>query len=205
MSNNNRSFPDWENLYKSQNVESMPWFSELLDSDLELELSNNNITNGFFLDLGTGPGTQAFQLAQMGFDVTGSDVSPTSIQKALVRFASVPGKKVEFVIDNILESKLPDNEFDYVLDRGCFHVLEPAYRSKYVKEVHRILKKNGILFLKCFSEREPEREIGPYRFSPSRISDFFKTEGFKMRSFKETVYQGSLNPLPKALFIVLLK
>jgi hypothetical protein len=33
----------------------MPWYNENLDSDLEEELDHREITNGKFLDLGTGP------------------------------------------------------------------------------------------------------------------------------------------------------
>jgi hypothetical protein len=35
-------FPDWETLYKTQNVETMPWYNENLDSDLEEELDQRN-------------------------------------------------------------------------------------------------------------------------------------------------------------------
>jgi hypothetical protein len=31
-------FPNWENLYKSQRVETMPWYNENFDFDLEKEL-----------------------------------------------------------------------------------------------------------------------------------------------------------------------
>lgn len=62
MAENIRSFPDWETLYKSQQVESMPWYNETLDFDLELELDKLNLNEGIFLDLGTGPGTQAIKL-----------------------------------------------------------------------------------------------------------------------------------------------
>ena len=30
--------PDWETLYKSQRVETMPWYNENFDFDLEKEL-----------------------------------------------------------------------------------------------------------------------------------------------------------------------
>ena len=69
----------------------------------------------------------------------------------------------------------------------------------------RILKDDGLLFLKCFSENEPKRETGPYRFSIGMIKDLFTNRGFKIQSIKETVYQGTLNPLPKALFVVMVK
>lgn len=85
MIDNSRIFPDWESLYKTQNVESMPWYNEPLDPDLELELNNGNLHSGTFLDLGTGPETQAIKLSERGFHVIGSDISPSSIKKANIR------------------------------------------------------------------------------------------------------------------------
>ncbi len=35
MSESGKDFPDWGTLYKSQNIETMPWYNENLDSDLE--------------------------------------------------------------------------------------------------------------------------------------------------------------------------
>ena len=46
-----KDFPNWENLYKSQSVETMPWYNERFDSDLERELDQrdplieNKVTN----------------------------------------------------------------------------------------------------------------------------------------------------------------
>jgi hypothetical protein len=37
--------PDWEALYKTQKVETMPWYNENFDSDLEKELDDRKITN----------------------------------------------------------------------------------------------------------------------------------------------------------------
>jgi hypothetical protein len=58
-----KDFPDWETLYKSKKVETMAWYNENLDSDLEEELDRREISKGKFLDLGTGPATQAILLA----------------------------------------------------------------------------------------------------------------------------------------------
>jgi hypothetical protein len=63
-SQSGKEFPDWNNLYSSQNVETMPWYNENLDSDLEEELESRKISKGRILDLGTGPATQAKQLAK---------------------------------------------------------------------------------------------------------------------------------------------
>jgi SAM-dependent methyltransferase len=194
-----KDFPDWETLYKIQKVETMPWYNEILDSDLEDELARRKITNGKFLDLGTGPATQAVWLAKRGFNVIGSDLSETAIKRATSVYANE--KNIDFVVDDILNSKLKANEFDYIFDRGCFHVLLPVDRQRYITKIKQILRNNGILFLKCFSDKEPRQE-GPYKFSQDEIMDLFNKH-FGMVDIKETVYQGTLDPYPKALFVVM--
>jgi len=193
---NGRNFPDWDALYKNESVENMPWFNKNLDSDLEKALKERNITKGNFLDLGTGPGTQAIQLDEKGFEVTATDISKHAVAKA----KSLSGK-VNFLVDNILHSKLPKNNFDYIFDRGCFHTLSGKDRQAYIKTVKDILADKGVLFLKCFSEKEPG-DYGPYRFSQAEIRGLFGKE-FVIESIKETVFQGALSPYPKALFVVM--
>ncbi|HZD36725.1 MAG TPA: class I SAM-dependent methyltransferase [Nitrososphaeraceae archaeon] len=99
-------------------------------------------------------------------------------------------------------SMFKENEYNYIFDRGCFHVLDPSDRLTYVREIKRILKEDGTLFLKCFSINE-KREEGPYRFSKRQISEIFEKESFKVTKIKDTVYQGTLDPLPAALFVVI--
>jgi SAM-dependent methyltransferase len=196
-----KDFPDWETLYKSQKVETMPWYNQNLDSDLENELDHRKITSGKFLDLGTGPATQAVLLAKRGFMVMASDLSESAIKRARNVYANE--KNVNFVVDDILNSKLKANEFDYIFDRGCFHVLLPADRQKYIAKINQLLKDNGILFLKCFSHTEPRQE-GPYKFSQEEIRELFG-KYFRIDSIKEAVYQGTLDPFPKALFVVMIR
>jgi hypothetical protein len=45
MSESGKDFPDWETLYKSQKIETMPWYNENFDSDLEKELDERKIIN----------------------------------------------------------------------------------------------------------------------------------------------------------------
>jgi SAM-dependent methyltransferase len=201
MSESGKDFPDWETLYKSQKIETMPWYNENFDSDLEKELDDRKITSdGKFLDLGTGPARQAIWLAKRGYEVIGSDLSEAAINRARKIYPNE--KSVNFIVDDILNSHLKDNEFCYMFDRGCFHVLSPRDRQKYIRQIKRILKANGILFLKCFSDKEPAQE-GPYKFSQDEIRDLFN-ESFRIDSIKETVYQGTLDPFPKALFVVMI-
>src|SRR6266567_3734765 len=63
-------FPRWEALYREHEIESMHWFNPELDDDLKNALDELGWRDGIALDLGTGPGTQAMQLARRGFGVT---------------------------------------------------------------------------------------------------------------------------------------
>jgi SAM-dependent methyltransferase len=198
--NNNRSFPHWNDLYANEtSVGSLPWYNKDLDNDLKEHLRTMNMTKGRFLDLGTGPATQAIKLFKLGFQVTATDISENAIARA-----KRMSKGIEFIVDDILESKLKEDSFDYIFDRGCFHVLEPSSRQRYVNQISRILRDGGLLFLKTFSAKEPSRGGGPYRFSIDEIGSIF-TDSFVIYFFKETVYQGTLDILPQALFVVLRK
>ncbi len=194
-------FSDWNTYYKDNEVEEMAWYEKNLDHDLEKEIVSGNLSKGRFLDLGTGPGTQAFQLEKRGFDVTATDLSQNAIGEA-----KKLSNKINFVTDDFLNSKLPDNEFDYIFDRGCFHVFDVSQREKYVEQIKRILKNNGKLFLKCMSVEEknlPDNEV-PHKFSKQQIIDIFSYD-FDIESIKDSVFKGTLDQFPKALFTDLKK
>lgn len=194
-----RAFPNWQELYKNQPTESMPWYYPSIDPDLERALSARKLSSGRALDLGTGPATQAMALAERGFEVVGSDLSDEAITQAQQRY-SARNARVRFVQDDILDSKLT-GQFDVVFDRGCFHVLAPEHRPRYAQTLATLVKPEGHVFLKCFSEDQPG-DLGPYRLSPREIEATFKP-AFEILSIERTIYQGTLDPPPQALFCIL--
>ena len=195
----NQGISDWEKMYDNVNPEEMPWFNENLDHDLEDVLKKLNITEGEVLDIGTGPGTQAIELAGRGFNVTATDISDIAIQKARERVA-LEERVVKFIPDDILNTKLAE-KFDFVFDRGCFHVFPPDRREDYIKAIQKLLKPSGWLFLKCFSQLEPG-DYGPHRLSSEEIRNVFRSP-FIIHSINDTVFIGNRQPPPKALFCVI--
>ena len=191
-----KNLPDWDSFYNENDVKEMPWYEENLDADLEYQINSMNLKKGTFLDLGTGPGTQAIRLAKLGFESTGADISKNAINKARELSSDV-----NFVIDDILNSSFVDNAFDFILDRGCFHVFESSLREKYLNQIKRILRDDGILFLKVMSieEKNLSDKEGPYKFSKQEVLDIFEKD-FQVLEIKSTVYYGILDPLPKAIF-----
>jgi 2-polyprenyl-3-methyl-5-hydroxy-6-metoxy-1,4-benzoquinol methylase len=192
-----RNFPDWDELYRSDAVEKLPWYSIALDPDVEAAFARHKIPSGWVLDLGTGPGTQAIALAERGFVVTATDVSSAAVAYA-ARKAQARRVAVTFVQDDVLATRLA-GPFDVILDRGCFHVLAPEQRPLYVDAVHRLLAPSGWLFLKTFSHHQPGGQ-GPYRFAPDEIRRLFDGAGFRVLEIVDTVFQGQLDPFPRALF-----
>ena len=95
----------WDERYQQQPVETMSWFYPELDDDLAQALDGLNLHEGHALDLGTGPGTQAIQLAKRGFDVTATDLSEAAIRLASDR-AETHGLEISWHQDDILSSRL---------------------------------------------------------------------------------------------------
>ena len=199
MDNTTKELDDWDDYYKKNDVNTMPWFLEKLDHDVLNEINSKTLKEGRFLDLGTGPGTQAKQLSSLGFDVIESDLSQSAIEKAKKLYS-----EPQFVVDDILNSKFSDNEFDYIFDRGIFHVFEKNQLSSYLSQIKRILKENGLLFLKCMSvdEKNIPEGTGPTLYSQEQIKEFFQND-FEIETMKNSLFYGDASGSFKAIFAVL--
>ncbi len=186
----------WEDLYRNSEVSQLPWYMPTLDVDIGTALVTRVKAGSRVLDLGTGPATQAIALAKRGYDVVATDVAPSAIAKA--RHAAERERvRIDFRVDNILDSRLEDGLVDAVVDRGVFHVLPPGARPRYVTTVHRILRPGGFLFLKAFSDKEPQQE-GPYHFSPDDLRSYFEGS-FDVLSIEDSTFHGTLAEPPKSL------
>ncbi len=105
-------------------------------------------TNGLnALDLGCGTGTSAFQLAKLGFDVTGFDISETAIQMAQ-QFSDTQNVKIKFQVQDILNLDKLNQKFDLVYDSHCLHcIVFEKDRSQVFSGVKSILNENGYFIL----------------------------------------------------------
>ena len=195
------NFTGWEKYYKETKVEDMPWYEKNLDHDLENEIKSKNLNKGKFLDLGTGPATQAMQLEKYNFEITATGISQSAIKNA-----KKLSNEIHFLVDDILNSKLSDKEFDYIFDRGIFHVFDVSQRPQYVKQIKRILGHNGILFLKCMSinEKNIPDDGMPHKLSKQEIMDSFNDD-FDIQRIDDTVFLGAHELKLKSLFAVMEK
>jgi 2-polyprenyl-3-methyl-5-hydroxy-6-metoxy-1,4-benzoquinol methylase len=117
-----------------------------LDSDFSDALTVHGPCAGKLLDVGAGLGSQAVQYAQLGFDVTATDVSKTALGHA-ENLAKSKGVKIKFLIDNILMTKL-DDSFDIICDRGCLTILSDEVLDRYAKNLSELIKPSGHALVK---------------------------------------------------------
>jgi len=192
----------WEARYQETPAGQLPWFYADLDPDIAQVIGDLDTSDNDVLDLGCGPGTQAVALAKQGLRVAASDVSGTAIEAAKA-LACTEGVNIEFHVDDILNSQL-HGSFDIIVDRGIFHIFaEAADQQAYLSTVHRLLKPQGLLILKCFHKDETGEMGPPGRYDTTDIQRFF-TDRFELLEARASHFTSSaLKTAPKALFCVL--
>ncbi|MDU9690863.1 class I SAM-dependent methyltransferase [Priestia aryabhattai] len=111
--------------------------------------------NGSILDNGAGPGKYAMKLAEKGFQVTLTDLTPK-----LVKVAENKAKEFELFNQfngfHIMDAKdlnlLEEKEFDASLMMGpMYHLQNEQDRDAAVKELYRVTKNEGVVFVSFMS------------------------------------------------------
>lgn len=107
------------------------------------------------IDMGCGEGFYSVYLAKRGFEVTGIDISDRAINYAKEN-AIKYGVKIKFLAMDMADLSGLNEKFDFVLEWSVMHGIPPAERAKYVKDVAKLLNKNGTYLSVCFNEQSPE-------------------------------------------------
>lgn len=188
----------WDEYYRARELKAVLWYTEQMDQDFAALLAEHGRSAKTILDLGTGPGTTAIELARLGYRVTASDISPTILDVARQR-AGALADLIDWRVDDIIRTSL-SGPFELIHDRGLFHVLKEKLRPRYVEQIRRLLKPNGILFLKTFSKQEPG-DWGPFRFDIDELKDYF-SKYFDLLEWQDTEIPSTKEKDPKALLAV---
>lgn len=113
--------------------------------------------SGNLIDIGCGMGRNSNWLTQLGFNVTGVDVSGLAVEEAKKR-AERLGLSVAYQAADITD-KIPvaDASMDFALDIVVSQVLSSDQQKRYKREVSRVLKPGG-RFLLYTLDRSTDRE-----------------------------------------------
>jgi methyl halide transferase len=153
--------PSWNDSYASG--QPLPWDTGVPDPLLVEMVESRVIRPAPTLEIGCGTGTNAiFLAAQHGFDVLGVDISPAAIDTARAKAQG----QCRFEVGDFLTAAPSGGPFQFVFDRGCFHIFDRARdRARFAQQVAAALDAGGMWLSLVGSTEGPPRDQGPPRRS----------------------------------------
>lgn len=116
-------------------------------ADAPLELSDCTV-----LDLGSGTGRNSYYVATQGARTIGYEVSSTALKMA-EKLAAQDNLSIEYRKQDIGAAyPLPAASVDIALDVTSSNSLSDAARQTYLREIHRVLKPGGWLFVRALAK-----------------------------------------------------
>ena len=96
------------------------------------------------LILGCGTGPVACVLSQLGYQVSGVDVSPKAIEMAK-RQAQQRNLEIQYWVADLCRESIGELKYNLIIDSHCLHCIVPEVdRTSFLHSTHRALKKGGI-------------------------------------------------------------
>ena len=109
-------------------------------------------------------------MAQHRFDVLGVDLSVESLKIAKKRAADAY-INAKFVAADVFDLPFNAETFEFMTDRGLFHLIEDRDRSRYASEALRVLKPLGSVVIRGASEIVERERFNPV--SDKAVDEFF--------------------------------
>jgi SAM-dependent methyltransferase len=181
--------PSWNESYASG--ESLPWDTGTPDPLLVEVIESRAIAPGRTLEIGCGTGTNAIFLAQHGFDVLGIDISEVAVARARAKAQG----RCRFEAVDYLAAAPAGGPFQFVFDRGCFHVFDgEGERARFAENVAAELVEHGFWLSLIGSTEGAPRDEGPPRRSARDVMNAIEPalEIVQLRSTEFTVCEEQL-------------
>ena len=165
---------------------------------LERVLSLSGAAQGKrILDIGTGTGTLAAGLLDLGAEVVGLDPSQKMLDKAAMKLEGRPGIELRRLDEPFLEIPYEDASFDAVVSTYAFHHVHPGKKPACIREMIRVLKPLGAWVIGdlIFQSQDDEKVIvGAHDWMEdeyfARIDELlpaFRDLGMKLKSEQYTM------------------
>lgn len=102
--------------------------------------------NARILDVGCGMGREAFNLYDMGYNLTGIDISEKAIKEAK-KSAYESNRNITFLLTNGMDLPFDDSSFDVIViwNQTLGIIYSENNQIAFLKECKRVLKKDGII------------------------------------------------------------
>lgn len=164
------------------------WDTGITPPEVVETIERGKVRLGRALDLGCGTGTNSIYLARAGFHVVGVDFSGNAIAAARAQ-ARRENIAIDFLTGDVtrLDALGVNDPFDFILDIGCFHSVEPSRWRNYAAELSRLTRPGALFMLYAFSPRDLLwRKVG---VTPGQVKQIF-LENFSMERIAEGTDRG---------------
>jgi cyclopropane fatty-acyl-phospholipid synthase-like methyltransferase len=172
--------PSWNSAYEG----SPPWDIGRPQPNFVM-LAEAGKLQGRVLDVGCGTGEHVMLAASHGAEAMGVDVAELAIERARAK-AQQRGISAMFEVGDVLHLDRLARQFDVITDSGVFHVFDDEERLLYVNSVRSALRPGGMLYLMCFSDRQPG-DWGPRRVSEAELRAAF-VDGWSITSIEPAMF-----------------
>jgi len=146
-----------------------------------------DLSKCFVLDIGVGSGHIAQDISKKSKSLVGVDLHDERTVKSGYSFKKVSDEKLPFV----------DNVFDVVISNQIIeHV---PNQNLHIKEIHRVLKKNGVVYLATPNKywiTDPHSKLPFISWFPRKISSFYLK---LLKNRKWDIYPLSYNQIKKLI------
>lgn len=140
------------------------------------------------LDLGSGTGRNSNYLSEMGNNVIGIEISSTALKTAKDR-AQMANIEVDYRLGDIgAPYDVADDSIDIILDITSSNSLDEKGRAVYLKEMHRVLKSGGYIFVRALCKDGNANVKNLLKNSPGKEYDtyYIKEMDLTERVFSRT-------------------
>src|SRR3989344_61739 len=127
------------------------------------------------LDLGCGDGRDALYFARKGLRVTALDFSESGMNAIRAR-----DKSIRCMLSDIRTMKFKRNAFDVIYAHLSLHYFDDGTTRKIFDKLFRILRKGGLLFVKCKSTDDAlfgkGKKLGENMYRKGHARHFFNRD-----------------------------
>ena len=159
---------------------------------------------GHLLEVGCANGVYTFELARLGFQMTGLDLSPECVHTATQMAKQLGLKGVDFTVgDAEALSRFEDSTFDGAVSFSALrYVPNPA---KAICEIYRVLRPNGWAVVDFPNKRSPwfnllkplltgQTHIHDHQYTTGQVRHMLQAAGFRQVSVRRILYTPKTIP-----------
>ena len=176
----------FEQLYETADGDekAVPWADMTVNPNLAEWLERQITGTGKrAIVIGCGLGDDAEALAQLGFEVTAFDISPTAIAWCQKRF---PNSAVTYQVADLFNvPTIWQGEFDFVLESYTLQAMPKEVRDRAIPHVAALVKLAGSLLVICRGRNIDEpAETVPFPLTREELGAF-QSQGLQEVTFED--------------------